>query len=58
MPSSGTHFINMRFAEVWRENASNLFHLFIAGIQLIGNATRYANSLFVTRYISAALALI
>ena len=48
----------MRFAEVWRENAHNLFHLFIAGIQLIGNATRYANSLIVTRYISAALALI
>ena len=47
----------MRSAEVGRENAHNFFHLFIAGIQLIGNATRYANSLFVTRYISAALAL-
>ena len=48
----------MRFAGVGRENASNLVHFFIAGIQLIGNATRYANSLIVTRYMSAALALI
>ena len=48
----------MRFAGVGRENASNLFHLFIAGIQLTSNATCYAESLFVTRYISAALALI